>query len=106
MAGSVGIEFKIDPECWGKYLSVYCCTPPTYYKYGVLQLLDINRNKILDGYLQDITGIEYTQLTTRSIFLPGEVDGAFCSTGTSSYSPRFHIYEVWCSSENLNGKQY
>ena len=102
--GGMGLEqyFKIDEECWGKYITFYHqddvnSPSPGYlcFKKGKSGpdtwggFLNSRQSKICD-----------------SIKIPeGSYWGMF-ATGQSAAGPVISIYEVWCSEQDLSGNVY
>lgn len=100
------LYFKIDPECWNKYISIYCETIDSDYHYGYLSLgSSYNSGDKVSGYLTDLSGLESIKLVTKSVLIP---EGTYWGSVTSGTwgSEKFNVYEIWCSEENLTGKVY
>lgn len=97
--------YKIDPECWGKYITFYSQTSNDYTG-GVLNF-GSSYNKINDikaDWMYILSGVGDGQLCSRSVMIPeGCYWGAY-STGRGSTV--LDISEVWCSTENLSGQVY
>lgn len=97
--------YKIDPECWGKYITFYSQTPNDYT--GGLLDFGSSYNKINDikaDWMYTLSGVSDGQLCSRSVMIPeGCYWGAY-STGRGGTV--LDISEVWCSTENLSGQVY
>lgn len=103
-----GYSIKIDPECWGKYLSIYCQTPSDSYRYGyvVFETTHLKTDiKNGHGYVEDFTGASIHELQVQSILIPAGAYWVRFETGTTG-DINFNVYEVWCSEENLTGTIY
>ena len=102
-------KFKVDEECWGKYVTIYCQTPAFCSKYGTFNL-GTSYNNFYDkvsGYLSSLTGIqETTKLCARSVLIPSGANWADLNSGTGNASVYFNVYEVWCSDQNLSNNVY
>ena len=111
-AGCIGddFRFKVDQQCQGKYITIYCQTPATYVveNSGVLALGEsISRFTSFCGtFLSASSGVsDITLLCARSINIP---EGALAGgVGTGTYGQRqFDVYEIWCSDQNLSNNVY
>ena len=101
-------KFKVDEECWGKYVTIYCQTPAECSGYGAFNLGTSykNFNDKVRGLLSTLTGIqETTKLCARSILIPSESNWGDLNSGTGS-GAYFNVYEVWCSDQNLSNNVY
>lgn len=98
--------FKIDPSCWGKYITVYSKLVSTY-DYGYMSMAfhrEYNKNQISAGTLLSLSGSEDSlTLCCRSILIPEGANWAYFNVGTTS-GLKMNVYEVWCSEENLTNK--
>lgn len=111
--GCVGddLKFKIDKQCQGKYITIYCQTPATYVveNSGVLALgTSITDCKSFCGsFLSESSGVtDMTLLCARSLNIPeGALVGAVWS-GTYYSERQFDVYEIWCSDQNLSNNVY
>ena len=111
--GCVGddLKFKIDKQCQGKYITIYCQTPATYVveNSGVLALgTSITDCKSFCGsFLSESSGVsDITLLCARSLNIPeGALVGAVWS-GTYYSERQFDVYEIWCSDQNLSNNVY
>lgn len=111
--GCVGddFKFKIDKQCQGKYITIYCQTPATYVveNSGVLALgTSITDCKSFCGsFLSESSGVtDMTLLCARSLNIPeGALVGAVWS-GTNLWERQFNVYEIWCSDQNLSNNVY
>lgn len=111
--GCVGddLKFKIDKQCQGKYITIYCQTPAKYAvdNAGVLTLgTSITDYKSFCGsFLSESSGVtDMTLLCARSLNIPeGALVGAVWS-GTNLWERQFNVYEIWCSDQNLSNNVY
>ena len=111
--GCVGddLKFKIDKQCQGKYITIYCQTPAKYAvdNAGVLTLgTSITDYKSFCGsFLSESSGVtDMTLLCARSLNIPeGALVGAVWS-GTYAWERQFNVYEIWCSDQNLSNNVY
>ena len=102
-------KFKVDEECWGKYVTIYCQTPAECSGYGAFNLGTSykNFNDKVRGLLSTLTGIqETTKLCARSVLIPSGANWADLNSGTGNASVYFNVYEVWCSDQNLSNNVY
>lgn len=104
------LRFKIDEDCWGNYIAVYCSTitnsSPNYY--GLLNFgTSYDQFKdVLSGLLGNLSGIKTDNLITKCVMIPNESKWGRMLSGTEVTSTKFNIYEIWCSNENLSGNKY
>ena len=101
-------KFKVDEECWGKYVTIYCQTPSECSTSGALGLRSSYNmyNNILTGWLYSLTGIQETaKLCARSVLIPSDSNWGNLNSGTTS-DAYFNVYEVWCSDQNLSNNVY
>lgn len=102
--GGVGTRyksFKIDSECWGKYLTIYSNS-----NLGTLSLgTSFAGTDVYYGALKSIVGNECSEYCAKSILIPEGTYWAMLSSGGDTY-PALNICEVWCSEEDLTGRVY
>ena len=111
-AGCIGddFKFKVDQQCQGKYITIYCQTPATYVveNSGVLALGEsISRFTSFCGtFLSASSGVsDITLLCARSMKIPGGALAGGVGTGTAGQR-QFDVYEIWCSDQNLSNNVY
>lgn len=103
---SSGGYFRIDSECWGKYLNIDCVTKGDYiYKlYGWITVGTKNGrwDNPLANYLVRLTGIDVSKHCIRSLKLPENSFWGYTYSGTGNMD--YRIYEIWCGEQDLTGK--
>lgn len=95
--------FKISPDCWGKYITIYfsCDNGSGFINFGSSYA---NINDIKSGWIGDLSGVNGTNLCARSILIPEGSYWSAISTGASLVT--INVYEVWISDEDLSGNVY
>ena len=100
-----GALFKIDSDCWGKYITIYCNN--VYGEAGWL-CFGSSKENFSDKYtiyLNSLPGeVDTRLLHARSVLIPdgtywGGLSGAVSNDG-------LYVYEGWCSESDLSGNEY
>ena len=107
------IYFKIDKNCWNKYIAIQYESLKGGYNgiigyYGNIGF-GSSYNKPSDikcGWLNDLSGLSNGgKLVTKCVYIPEGSNWGILSSGTG-HEADFFVYEIWCSDKNLTGNEY
>ena len=100
---SKGEYYRIDVECWEKYVNIDCVTVNNeFYGFTSFGSKGGRWDNPLAGYMCNITGIKANKKGIRSMKLPKNSFWGVTRAGTGSID--FRIYEIWCGEEDLTGQ--
>ena len=100
-------KLLIAPECIGKYITVYTCTP-NGSGYGCMCFFTSQNIKdiIKNDYLYRLSGDKnFGKKTAKSVKIPDNTVMIDLYDGTFMNVP-FYVYEVKCTDENLTGTEF
>ena len=100
-------KLLIAPECIGKYITVYTCTP-NGSDYGCMYFFSSQNIKdlITSDYLYRLSGDKnFGKKTAKSVKIPDNTVMIDLHDGTFTDVP-FYVYEVKCTDENLTGTEF
>ncbi len=112
---STRFRMDVDSECWGKYVTLYTwLKDSTNTNAGRIYFYEKEGNVLnqyVSGYpmshlmIHTLSGESILNQTAKSIKIPKDTSWIGLHDGSSTVI-NFHVYEIWCSQENLNGKTY
>lgn len=109
----IDIYFKIDKNCWNKYIAIqyeslkggYIGTIGYYGAIGFGSSYN-NASNIKSGWLNDLSGLTNGgKLITKCVYIPEGSNWGILNSGTG-HGADFFVYEIWCSDKNLTGNKY